>query len=304
MLRGLARVLLALLLVVTTTSAWVRLSQSGLSCPGAPDCYATKASRVAAEHSTATAVARTAHRIAASAAGAVIVALLFFGWRAGTRLERAAIVALGALAVGLASLGRITPSGLPAVTLGNLLGGLAMIGVAAALVARLARAPPPAYPSGLRPWAWLALALVALQVGAGGMISAHHAAFACETFPLCDGHAWPPGVGLEAFHPWRELAPPADAAARGDPARQAVLVAHRLLGAPALLLLAWLGGHALRSGLRGPGRALLILAIAQAGLGAGQAALGQPLAPAVLHNVAAALVVATLATLLARLRAA
>ncbi|MCL4764318.1 MAG: COX15/CtaA family protein, partial [Burkholderiales bacterium] len=159
-------------------------------------------------------------------------------------------------------------------------------------------------PSGLRPWAWLALALVALQVGAGGMISAHHAAFACETFPLCDGRGWPSGVGLEAFNPWRELAPPVDAAARSDPARQAVLAAHRLLGVPTLLLLAWLGGRTLRSGLRGPGRALLILAIAQAGLGVGQAALGQPLVLAVAHNVAAAGVVIALASLLARLRAA
>ena len=298
--RALAWALLALLLVVTTTSAWVRLAQAGLSCAGAPDCYATKAARVAADASTVTAVARTLHRMAASAAGAVIVAMLFFGWRAGTTRERAVIVALLVFAAALATLGRYTPSTLPAVTLGNLLGGMAMAGIAAWLARALERRPADGAARALRPGLRLALALVALQIALGGMISAHHAAWACDGALLCDGRLWPPGAGIDAFDPWRDLAPPGDAASRSEPARQAVLIAHRLLALPTLLVLAWVGVRARRAGLRGTGRALLVLVALQAGLGIGQSALGHPLALAVAHNVVAALVVVTLGTLLGR----
>lgn len=301
LMRALARVLLALLVVVTTTSAWLRLAQTGLSCDGAPDCYATRAVRADVDGSTSAAVARTLHRLAASAAGAVIVALLFFGSRGGTRGERVAIVALLLLAAGLASLGRHTPSGLPVVTLANLGGGFAMLGVAAWLAARLAQpAFPPSRLRALRPWVWLGIALVAAEVALGGMIAVRHAAFACPTFPACDGTLWPRAVPVEAFHPLHELPPPASAAARADAGRQAVVQMHRLLAVPVLLALV---GIALRASAAGgglAGRALLPLALLQGALGAAQALIGPTLLAATAHNVAAALIVTALAALVAR----
>lgn len=299
-MRALARVLLVLLVVVTTTSAWVRLAQAGLSCAGAPACYASQSARAGADRSTSVAVARTLHRLAASAAGAVIIALFFFGWRAGGSAERAAVVALALLAIGLATLGRHTPSPLPAVTLANLLGGFAMVALSAWLASRLARRPPERAAHRLRPWTWLAILFVALQAAAGAMIAARHAAFACATLPLCDGAAWPAGTVGAAFDPLRESPPPADASERAGPSRQAVLLAHRALAVPTALLLAWLGAAALAAGLRGPGRALLALVAVQLALGLALSLAGVPLLLAVAHNLAAAAVVIVLGTLAAR----
>jgi cytochrome c oxidase assembly protein subunit 15 len=296
--RALALVLLALLVVVTTTTARVRLAQSGLSCADAPDCYATKQARSAAEQSTATAAARTLHRLAASAAGGVIVALFFLGWRTGGRRERTAIVALALLALGLASLGSITPSPLPVVTLANLLGGMAMVGISAWLAARSVR-PPPARRR-LAAWAWLAVALLAVQIAAGGMIAARHGAYACDAFPHCGDRLWPDAATLRAFDPWHASAPPTTAEARGDAHRQAVVQAHRWVAVPTLLALAWLGMRAWRTGVGGPGRALLALAAVQAALGAGQALGGPSLAGAVAHNVVAAGIAIALGAIIAR----
>lgn len=302
-MRVLVGVLVALLVVVVATSAWVRLAQSGLSCEGAPDCYATKAARTAAERSASVAVARTLHRIAASAAGAVVVALLFVGWRRSSSGERAAMIVLVLLALGLATLGQYTPSTLPAVTLGNLLGGMTMIGVAVGLGTALRNRAPAVGERALRRGAVLAIVLVATQVAAGGMISARHAAFACAGFPLCDGRAWRAGVSA-VFDPMHETAPPASAIQRADPARQAVMLAHRLLAVPTLLLLAWLGVRATRAGAATPGRALFAFCIVQLALGAWQALAGPPLAVAVAHNLAAVGVVMALAALAARGRPA
>jgi cytochrome c oxidase assembly protein subunit 15 len=299
-MRVLARVLLALLVLVMATSAWVRLAQSGLSCAGAPECYATKAARSAADQSTGVAVARTLHRMSASAAGAVIVAMAFLGWGGASRRERAAIVALAVAAAGLATLGQYTPSTVPAVTLANLLGGMAMVALAAWLVAAVERRHASSGAAALRGWTWAALALVALQVAAGGMISAQHASFACEGLPLCNGRAWPPGDVSGAFDPLRGLTPPATAAERASDARQALVLAHRWLALPALLLLAWLGMRATRAGTSGPGKALVALVAVQLALGVAMALMGPPLVLAVAHNLVAVGVVIALAVLLER----
>lgn len=164
-MRILAGLALALLLVITTTSAYLRLAQTGLSCPGAPDCYARSETRAAADDDPSLTTARALHRIAASAAGAVILAIL--GWTAARPNERAAAIALAVLAAMLAWLGRYTPSGLPAVTLGNLLGGMAMLALAGWLVLALGRAPRIDAARAVRPWVFGALALVALQLGQG-----------------------------------------------------------------------------------------------------------------------------------------
>lgn len=296
-MRVLARVLLALLVLVMATSAWVRLAQSGLSCAGLPECYATKAARAAAEQSTSVAVARTLHRIAASAAGAIVVALAFLGWRGASRRERAAIVALGALAIGLATLGQYTPSTMPAVTLANLLGGMAMVGLAAWLVAASERQYAASRAAALRPWVWLALVLVTLQVAAGGMISAQQASFACEGLPLCNGRAWPSGGVAAAFDPLHGLAPPTTAAERASDARQALVLLHRWLALPTLLLLAWLGARAMGAGASRPGRVLVALVAVQLAFGVAMALAGASLVLAVAHNLAAVGVVTALAGL-------
>ena len=135
----------ALVFIVTCSSAYLRFSQAGLSCEHWPECYgvivaagapnvlgiADVAGAGVAVESTQTAV-RLVHRFAAM--GVTILALVFAllcWYSARLRFRR---IALAAAVVGitafLAILGRWTAgSKIPAVTLGNLIGGFSLLAV-------------------------------------------------------------------------------------------------------------------------------------------------------------------------------
>ena len=296
-MRRLVGIALALVLVITSTSAFIRLSQSGLSCRDWPACYGAQVEVPAAVPSDDSPVfiARAAHRIAASAAGIlflVIAALGWHRWRGDSR--RAAAVALVVLAGLLAWLGIYTPSTLPAVMLGNLLGGMALLGLLAWLWQP--DAPGEALPRRLRFWISVALALVALQIAFGGLIGARHAALACTGFPGCGGGIWPQGADWRAFDPF--LANDG----LGGASRQALHLAHRFGALLLAALLAWIGWrHArLRGAQQALGIALLALVALQIALGATMLLAGFPIALAVLHNALAALVLIVLASMLGR----
>jgi len=267
-MRRLVGIALALVLVITSTSAFIRLSQSGLSCRDWPACYGAQVEVPAAVPSDDSPVfiARAAHRIAASAAGIlflVIAALGWHRWRGDSR--RAAAVALVVLAGLLAWLWQ--PD-----------------------------APGEALPRRLRFWISVALALVALQIAFGGLIGARHAALACTGFPGCGGGIWPQGADWRAFDPF--LANDG----LGGASRQALHLAHRFGALLLAALLAWIGWrHArLRGAQQALGIALLALVALQIALGATMLLAGFPIALAVLHNALAALVLIVLASMLGR----
>lgn len=288
---------LLLMLVITTTSAFIRFSQSGLSCADWPACYgrpAAESGAVAAEDSSVF-VARAVHRIAASAAGILLLAVVVLGWNRRLRTSRrAAGIALLALAGFLAWLGNYTPSALPAVTLGNLLAGMAMV----ALLAWLAQAEASSTASPrLRLWTGIALAAAMLQIALGGLIGARAAALACPGLPGCGGALWPAGAGWEAFDPFRAADP-------GEASRQALHLAHRVGALLTGALLLWVGGcHArLHGAQKALGWTLIALVALQLALGAALPISGFPLALAVAHNAVAALVLVTVASMRVRLR--
>ena len=296
-MRRMVSVALALVLVITSTSAFIRLSQSGLSCRDWPACYGAQAAAPAGAPAEdfPVFIARAAHRIAASVAGVlflVIAALGWDHWRGDSR--RAAAVMLVVLAGLLAWLGKYTPSTLPAVTLANLLGGMALLG----LLAWLWRpdGPGEALPRRMRLWIAAGLALVALQIAFGGLIGARYAALDCTGLPGCGGGLWPKGADWRAFDPFL----PNDGLA--DASRQALHLAHRSGALLVAALLAWIGWrHArLRGTPRALGIALLGLIAAQIVLGAAMLLAGFPIALAVLHNTLAALVLIVLASMLGR----
>jgi len=141
--------------------------------------------------------AHALHRLAASSAGILLVLIVFVGWDAlqGAAARLAAIATL-ALAGFLAWLGLITPSILPAVTVGNLLGGMTMIALLWWLHQR-------ARGSGAgRTLHGLALAALVLQIALGGMIGARHAVLSCVTLPACTGGWWPDSIDWRLFDPF------------------------------------------------------------------------------------------------------
>lgn len=294
LLRRLALLCAALVLAITSLSAFIRLSRAGLSCADWPQCYGASLRQLqqglpaTAGEGEATAVARLAHRIVASTALLLVIMMVVVcvterpvRWR-----EARMAFTLLALALSLALLGRWSADArVPAVAIGNLIGGFAML----ALCWRLARAGKPALTPGLRSWAMLGVALLVAQAALGGLVSASFAATSCNGFTDCIAAAR--GVPPSALDPWREPmltgTPPSNASGALAQA------AHRLAGIGVVLVLAPLALAARRQRRRA-GALLLILLAAQAGLGLALAGAPPTLALALAHNGVAALMLATL----------
>lgn len=296
LLRRVALVCTVLVLAITSLSAFIRLSRAGLSCAEWPQCYGERLRQTqqglapTAGDSDATAAARFAHRIVASAVLLLIVTLLVvcFSARPVRWGEGGVALALLALALGLAVLGRWSSDArLPAVAIGNLLGGFAML----ALCWRLARGGGgPTLARTGRLWALLGVLLLAIQVALGGLVSASFAATSCGSFSDCLAAAH--DVPLHALDPWREPVlsgtPPTNAS--GALAQ----TLHRLTGLALPLVLAPLAVMAWRARRRLAAALLLALLAVTAGLGATLAIEGPTLTLALAHNLAAALLMATL----------
>lgn len=193
MIRSLLWTALVLAFIVLGASSALRLSANGLSCAPWPACYGQPATAEAVRSIEAMRALRALHRVAAGGFGLIALALAIGGWRRFSRSERTAVALLLTVTLGLAWLGRHTPSTLPAVTIANVLGGLALIALLGWLLASaLGRRPHIALIGAL------GLAL-AFQAAGGALISARLAATACS--PSCE-HAWLPGAAA-LWHPGR-----------------------------------------------------------------------------------------------------
>jgi cytochrome c oxidase assembly protein subunit 15 len=303
-MRGLTTCALLLALVVTTASAWLRLAQDGRVC-GAQDARCALATVRTPTPGPAETGVRLVHRIVASADALLVIALAWLAWkhsRRYPRLPRAAFAALAAL-IFLATLGALARgSRLPAVTLGNLVGGWVLIVFLARLRALCAaRASAPAGP---QRWAFVGIGLLVLQLLAGGVASAEFAGVDCGLGPGCR-EAWTQASLPGQLDPWT-VAIASDGRAIASPAAQTLLWAHRVMGfvVGGYLVALALRWRAASPFLRPGANALLALLALQFALGSSAATLGLPLPAAVLHNLDAALLVLVLAGTTVRIRAA
>lgn len=294
LLRRMALLCAVLVLVVTSLSAYIRLSKAGLSCADWPQCYGREFREMqrglsgAASEREGNAVARPLHRLVATTTLFLVLAMLMLclARRPTLRRETWLAGALLVLALFLAVLGRWSGNArVPAVAMGNLLGGFAMLALCWLMAHRGAGSSVP----WLRAWAWFCLALLTFQVALGGLVSASYAAMSCSG--LNDCIAASAGIPWNALDPWRE--PALVATSPFNASGVLIQAAHWLLGlalAPVALLLG------LAAVLKGPRRAGLRLI----GLLAGELLLGlliadnpEALALTLGHNVVAALLVAT-----------
>lgn len=310
MIRACILAALALTVCITGSSALIRHVQSGVGCEGWSACYRAMAGTGtagtapgASGASDATTVpspggaaarfvptARAAHRASATTVGLLAVIIAFVG---GSRLrprERpAAALALG-LTVLLAWLGRYTPHDLPAVTLGNVLGGFLLAASFGWMAARAPAVPASARSHVTARAAALALAVVFAQAYIGVMISARHAVDACHGLACLPS----PPFGWDALDPLRAQGSGPDGGAK------MLAFVHRL-GALAVVL------ATLRAALfaavpatRGLAAMLVAGVCVQCALGVSVAVGSQPLGVATAHNTVAAVLVALLAALARR----
>lgn len=288
--RALLWIAFVLALVVLGTSSGLRLANNGLGCSPWPNCYGVASTALAAQQSGTAQAARLAHRVAASAFALVALGAVVLGWRTWRRPARVAGVVLLGVTATLAVVGRFTPSPLPAVTLINVLGGLALLGGTAFLLA--ARSADTVV-SGLSRWVMTALLLLlALQAVAGTMVSVRLAGATCER-----GCAprWEPGMPQL----WNPLQPGAVTdLVQGAHAGESLQAMHRLLAIVITVLVATAAVVAMRRRVVGRRWPLAALATCVA-LGLALAWLDGSLAVAVAHALSAGALAAGIGALLA-----
>ena len=298
-LRRLALLCAVMVLAVTSLSAYIRLSKAGVGCVPWPQCYAQSAQQAKTgaaadgDDRTAYRAARLAHRVAAMLTLALVIGMLVIclGAKPALRAEAAMVVALLLLSLALAVLGRWSSGArVPAVAIGNLLGGFAMLALCARLV--MARRAPPV--PGLRGWVIGTALLLLAQVALGGLVSASHAALSCasglDCFQAAQAIAW------DTLNPWRE--PVLTGHAPFNAAGALAQALHRALGLALALLLLVLTVAAWRRGRPRTAALLLLVLGAQLIVGVALAQGTLPLSLALLHNVLATALLAALVLLI------
>ncbi|OGA53738.1 MAG: hypothetical protein A3F74_04945 [Betaproteobacteria bacterium RIFCSPLOWO2_12_FULL_62_58] len=297
---------MGLVFVVIIASAYLRLTQAGLGCADWPACYG--AATAAADPLAS--LVRGTHRIAASAVGFLVVLIAVVCWSLGRQWPAQALVAalLAVLTVLLALLGRATTgTHLPAVTLGNLLGGMTMLALLCWLRLQVTMtATVPKADRMITMSAGLGLVLLVAQISLGGLVSAHYALTSCTTFPDCNGAWWPRDWSLAGLDPWREASPPSTTALAPDPGRQALHMAHRFGAAGVAVYLIGLAIVLLRRKERMAvwSRRLIAAIAVQLALGITALHLQPPLFAVLAHNATAALLLLVLVAVIFQSRSA
>lgn len=292
-----------LMAMVLMLSAYLRLSGAGLGCAGWPACYGQGYADPAISRQAAT-PARLAHRLIATALGLAVLAIAVM---AGRRRQsaagqwRTALLALG-LTLFLSVLGIVTPgTRLPAVVLGNLLGGTALLGVLWWLSLESRSHGASIAGARFRSAIWFGLILLFAQIGLGGLVSANFSASACTRFPAC-GTGWFEVWSWGAFNPWRELVVQSNGAVAIPLDAAAIHVTHRATAVAVGFYLLWLGITVAGSGAPRYGKALAGLVFLQALSGIAAVKFAHPLVLVLAHNALAAVLLLTLLSLAYRPR--
>ena len=302
--------------------AYVRLADAGLGCPDWPGCYGQltapqgEAALRQAQQNFPGAIVEPhkawkemAHRYLAATLGMLILAIFLTAWRNRGRdgISPALPAALLGLVIFQALLGMWTVTLLlkPVIVSAHLLGGMATLALLAWLTQQRWGKPLP-WPGmeyrHLRPWAWLGLGVIALQIALGGWASSNYAALACTDFPRCQGAWWPSMDFANAFHLHRELGVAADGQRLSLPALTAIHWSHRLGALLSFAYLGWLAWRLCRYRDMAPwGWLLGSLLLLQIAIGIGNIQLSLPLPLAVAHNAGAALLLIALVLLNSKL---
>lgn len=315
LLKRMATLCTLLILAIAGISAYIRLSGAGLGCPDWPQCYGSNLRQAQqgidtkAGASPATVGVRMVHRVVAVAALLLIIVMAMACFSSKLRREAWMALALLALALLLAVLGRWSGSArLPAVAIGNLLGGFTMLALSwrlrQALAARIGgedtagASSQDAPPIRMRGLAWLALIVLTCQIALGGLVSAGFAGLSCAGLPSCGGNASSARISLEALDPWREPVFAEVATPPANPPGVPAHMAHRYGAIAVLLTLLPLGLAARRAGRRQAALMLLTLLVIGIWLGLLLVALSLPLGAALAHNLGAALLLVAVASVI------
>lgn len=312
----LARLSLLLVILLVVLSAYLRLDHSGIGCEPWPACYGNIGvpgdspsvsgtyERLLEEASKPLSWATPLHRLVASVLGLLVLGMTLLSLH--QREHRLISFSLLALTVFLAWLG-IYSEGLhsPAVVMGNLGGGFAMLGLLGWMVVGRSKAKD-LPTTGLRSAAIGALCLLVLQIAIGGLTSANFAASACQTLPDCHGSWLPGGDIVTAMDLTRVHEIGSTGMVLGGAERADIHKLHRVTALLAALVISFAGAKAIQSGrdFRIIGTTLIALVTLEFALGVSAVISSVPIGVAVAHNWVAALLLLVTLKLLAESQAA
>jgi len=308
--RQLALISLLLTIALVSVSAYLRLDNSGIGCADWPECYGKIGAADVAEPTIGSTYERLAvdarqplswatpvHRLVASVLGLTVLAMALLSLR--LKRDRLISFALLGLTVFLAWLG-IYSGGLhsPAIVMGNLGGGFTMLGLLGWMTFRNAR-PYSNAPMSTKAWTTAALVWLMIQIMTGGLTSANFAASACRTLPDCHG-SYIPGSSLAvAFDLSRthEIGP--SGLAIGGSERADIHKLHRITAVISAITILVAGFSALQAGLGWNAVTILMLVVAEFGVGVAAIVADIPIGVATAHNGLAAMLLLGLLRLFA-----
>jgi len=288
-------VALILTLAAVLLSAYLRLESIGLGCEDWPGCFgqlpATRAHGLV-PNTTAGAV----HRFTASLLGLVVVAITYLSLRGGRPrgVGLSAPLLVFALTVFLSVLGYRTPSpDIPAVTFGNLLGGMTMLALLWWMNQRALEKIDAGdnAATALKPWALLGLLVVTVQIALGAVTSANFAGPSCTALPGCNGDWASINNLMQGFDLFGRLGVDDQGKVVTGSVQKTIHMAHRLGALFTLLYLGWLAFRAMKQyhRLRNTAISIIVFLIIQAGLGITAVLAELPLLLVTAHNAIAAL---------------
>jgi len=282
-------------------SAYLRLESIGLGCEDWPGCFGyLPATR---DHGLVPATtAGAVHRFTASLLGLIVVAITFLALRGRrpTGVGLTVPLSVFALTVFLSVLGYSTPSpDIPAVTLGNLFGGMAMLALLWWMGQRsVAIGASDNTAQTLRPWVLLGLLVVIVQIVLGALTSANFAGPSCTALPGCNGN-WASIINLvQGFDLFGRLGVDDQGRIVTGDVQRTIHMTHRLGAIVTFVYLAWLATRAMKldSSLRTT-ISLLVFLLIQAGLGVTAVLTELPLLLVTAHNATAAMLLLTVVNL-------
>ncbi len=193
-----------------------------------------------------------------------------------------------------------SPLRYPWIMIINLTGGIALLALFWWLTLDIYAKPLPDAARRLKPWAVTGLLIVTIQITLGAWTDAYYAALACTGLPGCAGVNWSWSDLLRGFEFLGSLDVDASGKVMTDHAVAASIhMAHRIMALLTALYIGWLVWRAIVLGgkFRLMGIVMLIVLVAQLGLGLAMIQFSMPLIFVVTHTVTAALLILSILSL-------
>ena len=282
-MRALAIISLLCVLVLILVSTYSRLDSAGIGCADWPACYGL----IGDAGGKTPVLGGMIERLVAGG----LLLLMLATTLVSLRQRRDRLLSLVLLGLTGFLVWRGVYSGelhSPAVVMGNLSGGFALLGLLGWMIFRDARPHANASHS-VRRWVVAALVLLCIQIALGGLTSANFAATACTSLPDCHG-SWLPGSDLaKAFDLSRQHEIGPTGLALGGAERADIHKLHRLVAAATLLTALIAGGLALAGRMGMTAVFVIALAALEFSIGVAAIRLDLPIGIAVAHNLLAAI---------------